>query len=413
MFLKLFLNFLLNEKKAASIIFFTNMACTGVIATMLSLSLDIENKLQRELRSFGANIIVEPEVKGLMSLAGQPRYLQESDIPKIKTIFWRHNIIGIAPFLEATVNGNINGKPFSLVALGTWFEKDIPVSDEGGSFRSGIFSVASWWYIEGKIPKKGECLAGTGVLKQFGLKIGDMISIGRESFRISGVLSTGSREDDMIIMELEELQRLTGLKGLVSSIWISALTTPMDDFAYKDPATMTPAEYEKWYCTGYVTSIAKQIQEVIRDSSARPVWKVAEAEGNVLNKLKLAIYLLSAVTLVASTIGVASTMMRLFLKRTREIGLMKAIGGGRLKISILLLSGVGAICIISSLSGFGVSLFLSHHIGVMLFGTALENKAILFPVSLLNGVIVCLLGAWIPLRNTLAVRPAVVLKGVE
>ncbi len=407
------MNFLLNEKRAVSIIFFSTMGGTALIATMLSLSLEIENKVQKELRSFGANIIVEPKVEGLMSLAGQPGYLDESDLPKIKTIFWRHNIIGLSPFLEAEAVARINDETVTLQVLGTWFEKGLPMPGEEGSFTAGVFTVASWWYLEGRTPRKGECLIGTVLARRYNLKLYDRITLQGEGFTITGILTTGGREDEMVVMELEELQRLKGLKGRVSSIWVSALTTPMDEFAYKDPSTMTPAEYEKWYCTGYVTSIEKQIEEVIKDSSARPVWRIAEAEGNILRRLRLAVYLLSGVTFVATLMGVASTLMTSFLRRSREIGLMKTLGGSRLKISLLLLSGVLLISIASSLAGFGLSLFLSNFIGLKVFGSGLEDKAILFPVSIISSIFMCLGGALIPLRNALSVKPAIVLKGAE
>lgn len=413
MFFRFIINFLKKEKKAVTVIFFSTVAGTAVIATMLSLSLEIEEKVKKELRSFGANIIVEPEVKGLMSLAGQPHYLMESDIPKIKTIFWRHNIIGIAPFLEVTLDGNINGRVYKLNGLGTWFEKELPLPGEAGSMKTGVFTVASWWYVDGRLPLKKECLAGSTLAGRLGLKIGDRINFGKEVFTISGILSTGSREDDFIVMSLEEMQRIKGLAGRVSYIWINALTTPMDDFAYKDPSKMTPAEYEKWYCTGYVTSIAKQIEEVIKGSSARPVWRVAEAEGNILRKLKLSVYLLSLITLLASAMGLSAALMSAFLKRSREIGLMKAMGGGRLKISLLLLSGVAAVTVLASLGGFFLSLFLSDIIGKEVFGTGLENRVLLLPTALVSGILMTITGAFLPLRRSLSLKPAIVLKGME
>ncbi|MCX7792812.1 MAG: ABC transporter permease [Thermodesulfovibrionales bacterium] len=413
MFLRVIINFIKKEKKAISVIFFSTVAGTAVIATMLSLSLEIEDKVKRELRSFGANIIVEPEVRGLMSLAGQPHYLTESDIPKIKTIFWRHNIIGIAPFLESSVDVSINGKISKLNVIGTWFERELPVPGESGTWKTGIFTVAPWWYIEGRVPAKGECLIGSALAQRLKLTAGESITIGKERFTISGIISTGSKEDESLIMNLEELQSIKGLQGKISSIWISALTTPMDEFAYKDPSTMTPAEYEKWYCTGYVTSIAKQIAEVVRGSSARPVWRVAEAEGNILKRLKLAVYLMSLITLLASAMGLSATLMSSFLKRSREIGLMKAMGGSRLKISMLLLSGVSVVSILASLGGFILSLFLSNIIGKEVFGTGLENRVFLLPMALVSGILMNLAGAFIPLKRTLALKPAIVLKGME
>ena len=85
-------------------------------------------------------------------------------------------------------------------------------------------------------------------------------------------------------MRLEVLQRLTHRAGQVDSVEVGALTKPEDAFARKDPAKMTPAEYDRWYCTPYVSSIAHQIEEVLPMAVARPIRRVADNEGQVLEQ---------------------------------------------------------------------------------------------------------------------------------
>ncbi len=414
MFFNFIKNFILREKKASTIIFFSVALGSGIVSMMLSISMEIETNMTRELRSFGANIVVEPRIEGTLSFAGQKEYLYEDDIKKVKTIFWRHNIIGLAPILELPIEITIGSSNIKVVAKGTWFEKDIPLSGETDVFKTGIFSISPWWSIDGNVPSHGEVIIGVDIASRHGLKKDDEIVINNKyRYRISGILTTGAEEDNEIIMELSDLQKIKGIEGKITRLLVSAMTTPMDEFAYKDPSKMTKTEYEKWYCTGYVTSIAKQIEEVMRDSSARPVWRIAETEGKILNKLKITIYLLCFFVIISSITGVSSTMMSSIMRRRREIGLMKAMGGGTLKVSTILISGVLVIALIASIGGFFLSIPLAGYVGNKVFETSFERKEILFYISIITALFITFCGSIFPLRSTIRIEPAIVLKGIE
>src|SRR5262249_17547104 len=99
----------------------------AVATAMIAVATDIRDKLNRELRSFGANLVVYPEEDTLdveiggvnLKPVSSGGYLKETDLPKIKTIFWRHNILGFAPFLP--VHGEAHTKKVTMPAelLGT------------------------------------------------------------------------------------------------------------------------------------------------------------------------------------------------------------------------------------------------------------------------------------------------------
>src|SRR5215470_15249723 len=83
----------------------------AVATAALSVSLDVGDRLAKEFRALGANLVVTPEADWLPAETGgvdyRPAnggaYLPEADLPKIKTVFWRNNIIAFAPVLEAQV----------------------------------------------------------------------------------------------------------------------------------------------------------------------------------------------------------------------------------------------------------------------------------------------------------------------
>lgn len=398
----------INQKKAMAVMIVSVAVGTAIAASLLSLSFDIASKVSKELRSYGANIVVQPKVTGLAGVSGQKRYLREEDVVKAKTIFWRHNIIGVVPVLT------VRDEKLDVTVLGTWYRKIVPVPGEKKGFDTGVATVMPWWSIDGKWPQaENEVLAGVSLARKRGLKENETIVIKGKPFRISGLLNTGGKEDNMLVGELATIQRLTGLEGKISRVFVSALTTPMDEFAYKDPDTMTKKEYEKWYCIGYVTSIAKQLEDerVFAGATARPIWPVAETEGKILNRLELLIVLLTAVSLLAAALGVSTTMIMSLLRRTDEVALMKAVGADTMQTVAIFLSEALIIGIAGGAVGYLLSLGISGYLGYQVFGAALQQKGILLPISMGVSVAISLLGVYLPIRRALSISPAIVLKG--
>ena len=402
-----------NQMKSMGLMFLSIAMGTAVSASLVAISLDIQGKVSNELRSFGANITVEPRVEGMAGIAGQRRFLREEDIPKAKTIFWRHNVLGVTPFLELDLDMEHAGGTRKQKVMGVWFDHKISLPGEEEPFDVSVASVMPWWEVIGSAPGAGEVLLGVSLARELGKKAGDTIFLMDEQYSVTGTISTGGPEDRMVLMDLDELQGATAYEGAVSRVMVSALTTPMDEFAYKDPDTMSELEYEKWYCTGYVTSIAKQMEEVFKGSRAKPIWRVAEAEGRVLERLTVLIYLLTLAALVAAALGMSTTLAASVLKRLDEVALMKAVGADRVGISIIFLAETLILALAGGVVGYLISLGAAHYIGVKVFGVALSQKGILFPVSLISALGISALGSWLPIRRALKVKPAVVLKEVH
>lgn len=404
----------LNQKKSMALMTASIAVGTALVASLITVSLDVAAKVSKELRSFGANILVEPKVEGLADISGHKRYLRSEDIAKLKAIFWRHNIVGIAPFLKSDAVLSAGGKEGGVTLAGAWYEKEIPLPGEAGNFTAGIKTVYSWWEIKGRWPQgKDEIIAGVSAATQYSISPGDSILLDGRRVTVSGTLETGGPEDGWMFMDLAPLQEIKGLDGKVSRVLVSALTTPMDDFAYKDPESMSISEYEKWYCTGYVTSIAKQAEEVFEGSSARPIWQVAATEGKVLEKISLLIYLLCASALAASAIGVSTTMIMSLLRRVEEIALMKALGADRWRIITLFLAEGILIGIAGGLFGYLFSIGVSEYIGLKVFDSGLQQRAVLLPIAIGSAIVISAAGTVLPIRRALSIRPGIILKGAR
>src|SRR3990170_7298019 len=116
----------------------------AVAAAMLNVSLDVGDKVGRELRSLGANIVLTPIADSLpVEIGGidyrpisEGAYIEESSLPKLKEIFWRNNIVAFAPFLYVPITlSKGDFKPTSdaytvtdTTLVGTWFNHPFTTS---------------------------------------------------------------------------------------------------------------------------------------------------------------------------------------------------------------------------------------------------------------------------------------------
>jgi putative ABC transport system permease protein len=174
---------------------------------------------------------------------------------------------------------------------------------------------------------------------------------------------------------------------------------------------MTKEEYEKWYCTAYVTSVAKGVEEVMAGSRAKPIWQIASAEGELLQKLNSLMLLLTALALAAAACAVSSTLMASVAERSPEIALMKTIGADRLQIAVVFLAETAVLSLAGGLLGYLAGERLALFISRAVFDSAVSSPAWLFPTALASAFLVALAGSAAPLHKALSVEPVRVLKG--
>lgn len=393
------------------------IAVTTAVGIM---ALDVGDKVSRELRSFGANIMVTPAADGLsvsvggsdFRPAGAGAYLPQSDLVKLKKIFWRNNIVAFAPFLYAPVE--IRGR--NVVVTGSWFAYPMPV-DGQVQFTTGLKSLHPAWKVNGAWPADQdvvECLVGKVLARQLGATPGSTLPLtiqGRpRDFRVTGILESGGPEDSQIFVPLATLQDATGLRDKVRRIEVSALTKPADDFARADVTRLSPADFERWYCSPYVMSISYQIQQELPGAEAKAVRQVAESEGKILSRVGVLMGLLAAAALVTAGLAVASMMLATVLERRAEIGLFKSLGATNLQVSIIFLSEALLVGVAGGLVGFGAGELLARRLIVLVFGTHAGAHWVVLPMALALALLVTLAGCVIPLGRGLKISPVVVLR---
>lgn len=390
---------------------------TAVATAVLGVELDIGDKINLELRGLGANILVTPRARtvpvesaGIKAVpVGVDDFIPEAEIPKIKSIFWQLNITGFAPSLSGTAHLGATEIP----VRGVWFDHPYRTVD-GRDFRTGIRAVNPSWKIDGSWPDDtsgaGQSLAGAAIAAKLHLDVGSRVSLFGESFTVAGIVRTGAEEDDQILVRLADLQRLLGHPGQVDSIQVAALTKPEDDFAHKDPARMTPTERERWDCTNYVTTIARQIERVLPMAVAKPIRRVADSEGKVLSKISGLMLLIALAALAAAALTVWSVMATTMLERRGEIAIMQATGATDRVIASLFAAEVAFEGLVGGVVGVLAGLQMAHWVGRSVFSTGIEIPAILPPLALAIAVLIAMAGAFPPVRRSLALPPAIALR---
>ena len=395
----------------------------SLAAAMLNVMFDVGDKVNQELKAFGANITVAPknasllnDVYGVGSDSGHKEYLNEEDLGKIKTIFWTNNIVAFTPMLNGTVS--VNGQNVNLT--GTWFNYHMTLPT-GDAFDTGVEEMKSWWQIDGDWPKDNtdQVLIGQKLAESLQVKTGDTLSYRRADgtqgqFVIAGIVSGGGNEDNAILASLPIVQQALNLRGKVSEIEVSAITTPENDLARKaaaNPERLSQAEREIWYCTAYVSSIAFQIEEVVNNSSARPVRQIAESEGKILDKTQLLMLLITVLSLISAALGVSNLVSANVMERSREIGLMKALGAKNYEVILMILMETLIAGIAGGIVGYFIGMGFAQVIGYTVFGSAIANNIIVVPIVGALMVAVILLGSVPAIRTLLSLQPASVLHG--
>jgi putative ABC transport system permease protein len=426
-------------------------------ATLGTLSLDIGDKLSRELRSYGANLSITPAADSLAITVGGVDYrptgsgafIPEDELVKLRKIFWRNNIVAFTPYLY--VPAQVDG--LSAVLIGTWFDKPLKV-DKSEVFATGLKKLRPAWKVQGEWPDDEDAagvLVGRRLAARLSLGTGSTITVtlrgdspllsfrgvphmrdDEESrtaagvrarflaplgmtrstnvFEVRGVLETGGGEDDQVLAPLATVQRLAGLEGKVRRVEVSALTKPEDTFARSDVSKLNAEEFDRWYCTPYVSSIAYQIQQAIPEAQVKPIYQVAETEGKILNRVGILMGVLALAALVTAGLAVASMMLATVLERRAEIGLFKSLGATDARVATLLLLEAGVLGFVGGIAGYLLGSVLAWRLALAVFGVPIGIHLVMLPVCLALALAVTLGASALPLRRALKLSPAVVLR---
>jgi putative ABC transport system permease protein len=403
---------------------------TTAVTAMLALATTIGDRIHKELAVYGANIVVYPKADSLdvkvggvdVKPASGGAYLKESDLAKLKGIFWANNITGVSPELpvQLAVARQGDDRLFPAKAVGYWFDHDF------GGLKTGAPALHPWWRLRGAWPasRSGDVVVGANLAKQLGLKVGDSFRMqgapgdaGSSSSptNVVGVVTTGDETDNEILLPLQVAQGFVGASDAVRRVEVSARTKPEDTFARVDPDSLSPQQREIWYCRPYANSIAYQIREAIPEAQAEQVRRVEQSEGNVLNRISGLMWLISAAALLAAGFAVSAAMATAILERRGEIGLMRSLGASKGAIALLFYAETGLLAVFAGSLGYLAGSGLAGWLGARIFagdGGAAEAVLIpvLLPVVVALALVVAIAGSTPSIRAALRMEPSAILR---
>ncbi len=413
------------QLRRRSLIALTVALCSSICVAMLGIVLDVGDKLNAELTTYGSNIVVQPKADAVVSNlyetdrdAAPTAHLDESTIPKIKTIFWAYNIVDFTAVLKGPVNVSASGGEVDdLSVTGTWFNKELSLPT-GETTVAGVSTMRSWWTLEGSWPADDadQAIVGSDLAGRLGLTTGDTLTLttptGSRTLTVTGVYTSGDSDDDTLYAPLAVVQELTGHVGQVDQVEVKALTTPENDLSRKaaqNPAILSTADWETWYCTAYASSIAYQIEEAIPGAVAKQVRQVAAVEGNVLEKTQTLMILMTALSLVAAVLAVASLTTASLVERTGEFALLKAIGASSASVNRLILAETAVLGLVGTAVGALVGSGLAQLIGRIVFGSSITMRPMVYVLVVALVSLVLLVATASSMRSILKIQPATAL----
>jgi len=413
----------------------------SLAAALLGISLDITGQMGRELRAYGANILASPangdlrlEIGGVpVRVPGERTLLDENELVKLKTIFWRHNIVGFAPYLTNLVQ--VNGQTVALT--GTWFDRLLTLPKGAAlrtgfantqnasvdtTFQTGVRTIAPWWQVQGDWVQDDDltsAMAGARLAQRMSWQLGDEIvamTMGRTArFRIVGLVNTGGYEEDQVFVALPAAQGLLGLAKGADRVQISALVEPdsklRPDLRGLDPSEMTPDQYATWYCSPIMGAILTQIREAMPGAEVARIRQISQAEVDFLDRIGLLMSLLTIIALGGSALAVMTAMTASVMERRAEIGLMKALGADERQVGMIFLSEAALIGLAGGAAGYALGLGLAKGLARTVFSAGANVPAVVLPITLLLAMAVALLGSALPVRQAMRLDPVRLLRG--
>ena len=366
--------------------------------------------LAAELLRYGANLELRPAAAAT---------LPAESLGALRRIFWRNNIVAVAPLYPVRVRVEVGESDAGTIAplVGTGF--DVPLDSD---FRTGLPLVRPTLPVAGRWPldAAAEAAAGRRLAARLGLQPGARLRLvlgeSRQEVVLVGTVAGGGEEEEQLLVPLAVALRLAGRApapaGAGEFAWaeIAAVTAPETDFRRRDPKRMTPEEYDRWYCTAYPSAIAHQIEQAVPGSRVDVVRSVAGAAGVLGGRLRVVLLIATAVVVAGAVVGTGAAMAATVLERRVEVGLLGALGAERRRVALFFFSEAAAVGAAGGLLGGALGLPAGRLLGEAVFGLAVPWQPVLLPLSLAAGVAVALAGSLPAVARILDTHPAALLK---
>lgn len=354
------------------IIFTALTVGASIVTAMAAVYFDINTKMSQELRTFGANFYIGSADGGMMNQAELSAILQKS-----------HDgfITAASPYLYGVARSDLE----KIVLMGVNFD--------------AMRILAPYWQITGSAINVNfddrNAMIGKTLAERLHVKVGDSLQLSKNavekhSFNIKGIVEAGDATDNMLIVNVEFAQNWLDKEGVVNNALLNV-------------------QNEQGANT--VDQFAEKIMQQYPDLTARPIRKVSASEGQILEKIKGLMGLISLVILVLATLCVNTTLIAIVGERSKEFALQKSLGAKKFDIIRQISTEILIIAFCAIIIGLGLGYLLAQVLGITVFKSYIDMRLPVLPITIVLSLLVAFVAVIIPTRRALSINVANVLKG--
>jgi putative ABC transport system permease protein len=340
---------------------FAMVVAAAVTTAMLNLFVDVQAKLRREFRNYGANIV----------LVGRDSDSLPADaLARVESVLAGRGVV--APFALVVARTG-DGQP--VVVAGTDFDR--------------VRQLDQWWSVSQWPSAPQQALVGVRALAVVSPKNQPFdLSFQGRTIRLTstGTVRTGAAEDSRIYVSLADLVSWTGVQA--STIEVAATGSPEE-----------------------ISAIMHQLEQAIPAADVRPVRQIMEGEARVLGKTRATLLAAAALIILTAALCVLSTLMGWVFDRRRDFAIMKALGASDRLLNGFFAAEAAALGASGAVIGFVIGIGIAAWIGRVNFHAPVVPRFSVLPFVLAGSIVVTLLSAVLPIWLLRRVQPAVILRG--
>jgi putative ABC transport system permease protein len=338
------------------------MVVAAAVATaMLNLYVDVQAKLRREFRNYGANVIL---------VGRDGASLPAGALSRVESVLGSRGVV--APFAMVVARTS-DGQP--VVVAGTDFDR--------------VRQLDRWWSVNKWPAQPQQALVGVRAIAA--------VSPANQPFDLSfqghtihlttaGTVQTGAAEDSHVYLSLPDFVSWTGVQP--SSIEVAATGSPEE-----------------------ITAIMHQLEQAIPGAEVRPVRQIMEGEARVLGKTRATLVAATALIILTAALCALSTLMGWVFDRRRDFAIMKALGASDRLLNSFFAAEAAALGATGAVIGFILGIGIAAWIGRVNFHAPVVPRFGVLPFVLAGSIVVTLLSAILPISMLRRVQPAVILRG--
>ncbi|HSZ02370.1 MAG TPA: ABC transporter permease [Terriglobales bacterium] len=361
MFLRMLMRAAVLRRGRAASALLAMVVAAAVATAMLNLYVDVQAKLRKEFRNYGANIVV-------VGKDGQP--LPADAIGEVDSALAGHGL----------------AVPFAYVVARTSDGQSVVVS---GTNLDQVRKLNSWWSVTAWPNASLDALVGT--------RAGAVVSPQRKPFDLSfqgrtthlnpaGTLHTGASEDSRIYLPMKDFENWTGVQP--STIEIASSGSPEE-----------------------VDALIQKLSRALPVAEVRPIRQIMEGEARVLGKTRATLAAAAVLIVATAALCVLSTLIGWVFDRRRDFAIMKALGASERLIGGFFAAEAAALGAVGAVLGFGIGVGVAAWIGRVNFHAPVVPRFNVLPVVFVGSIVVALVSAVLPIFLLRRVQPAMILRG--